>query len=56
MVDDPAVLFVTGKKNKLLWYPEDNHSLDLPVTDADYWANTGAWFLEHVPQPVLPPV
>ncbi|CDJ66733.1 acylamino-acid-releasing enzyme, putative [Eimeria necatrix] len=50
------LLSAHGKKNKLLWYPEDNHSLDLPVTDADYWANTGAWFLEHVPQPVLPPV
>ncbi|XP_026190976.1 uncharacterized protein LOC34623061 [Cyclospora cayetanensis] len=45
-----------GKKSKLLWYPEDNHSLDTPVTDADYWTNTASWFLEHVSQEVLPPL
>ncbi|KAL8429111.1 hypothetical protein Efla_003164 [Eimeria flavescens] len=45
-----------GKKNRLLWYPNDNHSLDRPATDADYWANTGAWFLAHVPEDSLPPI
>lgn len=45
-----------GKKSRLLWYPEDNHSLDNPASDADYWANTAAWFLEHVPQDDMPPL
>ncbi|CDI81805.1 acylamino-acid-releasing enzyme, putative [Eimeria acervulina] len=45
-----------GKENKLLWYPEDNHSLDGPVTDADYWANTGVWFLQHLQRFELPPL
>lgn len=45
-----------GKKNKLLWYPEDNHSLDGPAADADFWANTGVWFLKHLQQVLLPPL
>lgn len=50
------LLNASGKKNRLLWYPEDNHSLDKPATDADYWANTGAWFLSYVSQDLLPPL
>ncbi|KAL8272873.1 hypothetical protein Esti_003182 [Eimeria stiedai] len=45
-----------GKKCRLLWYPNDNHSIDRPAGDADYWVNTGAWFLDHVPGDVLPPL
>ncbi|CDJ60557.1 acylamino-acid-releasing enzyme, putative [Eimeria maxima] len=50
------LLNAQGKKNKLLWYPEDNHSLDGPAADADFWANTGVWFLKHLQQVLLPPL
>ena len=38
-----------GVPAKLLVYPEDDHSIDRPASDADHWVNVALWLREHLP-------
>jgi len=37
-----------GVPVRLLWYPEDGHPLDKPVTEGDCWVNMVAWFTAYL--------
>jgi acylaminoacyl-peptidase len=41
------ILRSRGVESKLLVFPEDNHALDRPLTEAEQWIAVMDWFLKH---------
>ncbi|KAJ1449652.1 Alpha/Beta hydrolase protein [Pelagophyceae sp. CCMP2097] len=40
-----------GRTTKLLTYPQDDHAIDKPKSDADHWTQVGLWFNKYAPVP-----
>ena len=41
------LLRARGVKTKLLFFPEDTHAIDKPLSEAEQWIAIANWFAEH---------
>ncbi len=41
------LLKARGVESRLLWFPDDNHSIDKPISEFEQWMVTTDWISSH---------